>query len=262
MPQNYFVTGMPRSGKTTLLRRIAKRLREQGLRVGGFTSPEEKTHGTRTGFYVQDINSGKIAELADINIDGPKISKYHVNVKSFESIALPVLTRFKDYDVIIVDEIGMMELKSQQFADLLDELLESNTPLIASLHNDLVDKYGYYGEVLYLSEDTREFLYTDLIRKASSIKEGKRKPAPRIPEVKPMKEGKNVPPPAPQEKQKQQKEKEKERQKEARKAKRPPEDEREDEKDDFGSHYEEEEERSQKGKRRSLMDKIVDLLGF
>ena len=154
MPQNYFVTGMPRSGKTTLLRRIAKRLREQGLRVGGFTSPEEKTHGTRTGFYVQDINSGKTAQLADINTDGPKVSKYHVNVKAFEGIALPVLTRFKDYDVIIIDEIGMMELKSQQFSDMLDALLESGTPLIASLHNDLVDKYGYYGEVLYLSEDT------------------------------------------------------------------------------------------------------------
>ena len=63
MPRNYFITGMPKAGKTALLRRLIKALKAKGLRVGGLISPEERHHGTRTGFYVKDVASGKIARL-------------------------------------------------------------------------------------------------------------------------------------------------------------------------------------------------------
>jgi nucleoside-triphosphatase len=155
MPQNFFVTGMPKSGKTTLLMRIVEELRKKGLKVGGFTSPEEKHHGTRTAFYVVDIATGKQALLASVDGDGPKVSKYHVDVRSFETVAVPALDR-SGYDVIVIDEIGAMELQSGKFRELVDELLESPVPLIASLHRDCVDKYGAYGEVMMLTSDNHE----------------------------------------------------------------------------------------------------------
>jgi len=163
MAQNFFITGAPKAGKTTLLRKVIAALRKRGLRVCGFISPEEKHHGTRTGFYVEDIVTMKLGRLADVNADGPKVSKYHVDIKAFEGVALPVMKGFGKYDVIIIDEIGRMELKSRKFLDALDRILDSKTPLIASLHQDYIEEYGAIGHVIYLTDTNREAVYNDLL---------------------------------------------------------------------------------------------------
>jgi nucleoside-triphosphatase len=170
MPQNFFITGLPKAGKTMLLRRLIKALKAQGLKVGGLISPEDKHHGTRTGFYVKDIGTGGIARLADMNSDGPKVSKYHVDVKSFESVAVPAMEGFEGYDVVIIDEIGPMELKSMKFADLLDRILDSDTPLIASLHEDFAARYVVNGDVILLAENNREAVYDELLESVRSIR--------------------------------------------------------------------------------------------
>ncbi|MEW5997095.1 MAG: NTPase [Candidatus Micrarchaeota archaeon] len=165
MPQNFFVTGRPKSGKTTLIMRVVEELRKMGLRVGGFITPEEKEHGTRKGFHVKDLESGKAAPLAVAGGGGPKVGKYGVDVKSFEGIALPAMERFGEYDVIVVDEIGRMELESAGFADALDEILKSKTPLVATLHRDFVERYGPFGEVFTLTVENHEMVYNELVGK-------------------------------------------------------------------------------------------------
>jgi nucleoside-triphosphatase len=183
MPQNFFITGLPKSGKTGLLRRLIKALKARGLKVGGLISPEEKHHGTRTGFYVKDIGTGRIARLAEMNADGPKVSKYHVDVKSFESVAVPAMEGFDGYDVVIIDEVGPMELKSAKFADLLDRILDSDTPLIASLHADLASRYVVNGDVILLAENNREAVYDELLESIGSIgKKAAKKKAAQAPE--------------------------------------------------------------------------------
>ncbi len=168
MPRNFFVSGTPKSGKTTLLKRIVEELKKRGLRVGGFITPEEKYHGTRKGFYVQDIETGKIALLASVDAEGPKVSKYHVDIRSFESVAIPSMTNVDNYDVFVIDEIGRMELKSQKFISLLDKIFESPVPLIASLHRDYIGQYGVYGEIVILTPTNREAVFLDLLNKATA----------------------------------------------------------------------------------------------
>ncbi len=178
MPQNFFITGLPKAGKTVLLRRLIKALRARGLKVGGLISPEEKHHGTRTGFYVKDVSSGRITRLADVNADGPKVSKYHVDVKSFESVAVPAMESHQSFDVFVIDEIGPMELKSMKFSDLLDDILESDTLVVASVHNDLAPRYGFNGELILLADTNREAVFQQLLlrtRDISKKKERKRK---------------------------------------------------------------------------------------
>jgi len=249
MPLNFFITGMPKSGKTTLLARIAAELKSHGLRVGGFISPEEKTHGTRTGFYVQDIDSGEIGLLADVNANGPRVSKYHVDIKSFEDIALPPLRRLDDYDVIIVDEIGRMELKSQKFSDALDRVLESSTPLIASLHGDFVDRYGQSGEVIFLEDNNREAVFRDLVDKVKAIgrkqKKAKpeKKPAPKKATKTPKAAGKKAMAAKPVPKKKAV------RKAEAVKMAKKPE-------------KKKEKEAEEKGKEKGVVEHLKDLLGF
>ncbi|MEM4359284.1 MAG: NTPase [Candidatus Bilamarchaeaceae archaeon] len=167
MPRNFFITGLPKSGKTTILRKLIEEFKKRGLKVGGFISPEEREHGTREGFYVQDIDTGRIGRLASTKGDGPKVSKYHVDIKSFESIAVPIMKKVDEYDVLIIDEIGRMEMKSKKFVELLDEVFESQTPVIASIHQDYVLTYAVNGEIFVVTPTTREAVFIDLLNKAT-----------------------------------------------------------------------------------------------
>ncbi len=188
MPRNFFIKGEPKSGKTTLLKELVAELKKSGLNVGGFVSPEERHHGTRTAFRVMDVRSGKMAELANVKGDGPKVSKYHVDVRSFESIAVPAMEGFDQYDVFVIDEIGVMEMKSRQFARLLDRIIESDTPLIAALNERFVDKFGNSGEILELDADSRGEVFEKLLEEArGSITRKERKAAEKKPEAKPAK---------------------------------------------------------------------------
>ena len=155
MPNNFFLSGLPKAGKTTLLHRLIKKLESEGYSIGGFISPEIKEHGTREGFYVEDIATGKTALLASLSGGGPRVSKYYVDVKSFESVALEFLRNTKKYDVIIIDEIGRMELESEKFANALENVLNGPTPVIASLHHNFIPEYEYSGEVYPLTETNR-----------------------------------------------------------------------------------------------------------
>ena len=169
MTNNFFISGIPKAGKTTLLNRIIKELKSQGYSVGGFVSPEIKEHGTREGFYVEDVASGKTALLASTVGDGPKISKYHVDVKSFESIALPCMHDTKKYDVVFIDEIGRMELESVKFGDALEELLQSPKPIIASLHGDFVREYENFGNVYRMTENNRNEVEMEIMNSLMKI---------------------------------------------------------------------------------------------
>jgi len=168
MPQNYFLTGMPKSGKTSVLWQLVKELRKSGLKVGGFVSPDEKHHGSRTAFHVVDVTTRKKAVLADVNGDGPKVSKYHVNIKSFEDVAIPAMKKYKQHDVIVVDEIGRMELKSKKFSRALDDVLDSDTPIIASLSRDYVKKFEALGEVLRINNQNHEAIHLRLLKETKA----------------------------------------------------------------------------------------------
>ncbi len=181
MPRNYFITGLPKSGKTTLVHRIVEELKARKLKVGGFFSPEERHHGTRTGFFVEDIASGKRRVLASVKGDGPKVSKYHVNVKSFESVSIPAMKEIEKYDVFVVDEIGRMEMRSSVFLKMLDMIFGSDVPVIASISNEYVERYGIEGEVIMLTKTNRDEVLFDLLNKTAEYhkrKKGKgKKPA-------------------------------------------------------------------------------------
>ena len=195
MPRNFFITGEPNAGKTTLLKDIVKELKKKGLRVGGFISPEERHHGTRTGFKVMDVESGKVAVLASLEGDGPKVSKYHVNVPSFESIALPMMKKSGNYDVMVIDEIGVMELKSRKFANMLDELLDSKTPLIATLQHGLLEKFMTEGEVIELDQENRGMVFGKLLSEAKASIVKRLEPTKAMPEkVQKQKPAKKVKP--------------------------------------------------------------------
>ncbi|MBN2026138.1 MAG: NTPase [Actinobacteria bacterium] len=135
MPNNILLTGRPGSGKTTLVLRMVERLDEGGFKAGGFVTEEIREGPQRTGFEVRDLGGGK-AILAHVDRkEKPRVGKYGVDVEAFERIALRALEiGKKEADLLVVDEIGRMELFSTLFRSTLLELLEMHVPILATVH--------------------------------------------------------------------------------------------------------------------------------
>ncbi len=134
-----FLTGRPGIGKTTTCLKAIELLRQQGVRCGGVVSREVREKGTRTGFEFVDVESNETFTLASINGAGPRVGKYHVNLAGIAR-AVAILRNTKA-DVIFMDELGPMELKSRDFRDVVDELVRGDKCLVVVVHGQLAAGY-------------------------------------------------------------------------------------------------------------------------
>jgi nucleoside-triphosphatase len=110
-----FLTGQPGIGKTTAIRIIARGLEIRGKKVEGMISSEIRRAGERIGFQLEDIYTHRVGILAhskNRHYGAPTVGKYHVNLAAIEEIgAAAIRSAANEADVVIVDEIGPMELK-------------------------------------------------------------------------------------------------------------------------------------------------------
>ncbi len=132
MPPRLLVEARPGAGKTTALRRLATLLGEAGLPLSGFTTEEFRERGRRVGFAVESID-GRSATLAHVDLPGPpRVSRYGVDLEAFERVALPAL-RVGQSGVVLIDELGKMELASERFRAAVERLFDSPLALAASV---------------------------------------------------------------------------------------------------------------------------------
>ncbi len=128
---NILLTGYPGVGKTSLVNKIIEKL---ACKIGGFYTHEKREKRRRTGFYITDFDGNQMV-MADVNSDSPyRVSKYGVNVNAFEKVGVNALEKgLKDSDLIIIDEIGKMEMFSKKFCDVLIKVLDSEKPVLATI---------------------------------------------------------------------------------------------------------------------------------
>lgn len=131
------LTGAPGVGKTTAVIRVARELKERGVKVGGIVSREIRTNNTRIGFEFIDLTTNDRSVLASITGNGPKVGKYFVNVAGCRFAAERLKNAVRNSDIIICDEIGPMELKSREFVDSVKNLLYVNKKVIVVVHQKL-----------------------------------------------------------------------------------------------------------------------------
>ncbi len=135
------VTGRPGVGKTTLCLKVYRMLREKGIECSGFVTKEVRKGGRRIGFEVVDLESGEnftLASVASVSScpSSRKVGKYCVNVEEFEFYVGKLESRLGNVvgGVIIIDEVGPMELKSRKFAEFVRKLVDSNSNVLLSIH--------------------------------------------------------------------------------------------------------------------------------
>jgi nucleoside-triphosphatase len=136
MSRRIFLTGRPGIGKTSILLRVIKILKDEGLIVGGMVSQEARQGASRVGFRLIDITNGREGWLAHIHQEsGPSVGKYRVNLHDLQYIGVRAISSAIDTaDIIVIDEIGPMELFSTAFKEAVKRAIESSKILIAVLH--------------------------------------------------------------------------------------------------------------------------------
>jgi nucleoside-triphosphatase len=128
------VEGRPGIGKTTVARRLVNLLRAAGVPLAGFTTEEIREGKGRVGFALETV-SGERGILAHVDLPGPpRVGKYGVDLAGFERVALPALRKPGEKGVVIVDELGKMELASGPFRQAVLQLLDEDVALVATVH--------------------------------------------------------------------------------------------------------------------------------
>ncbi len=155
--KNFLVTGRPGIGKTTCVMKTVDILRSRGVNVGGMVTLEQRREGRRIGFKVVDLASGKSAWLARVDVPGSvKVGKYTVLLGNLKRVGVEAIRRALDSaDVIVVDEIGPMELKSRSFRDAVWDALESSKPVLATIH--VAASRNLFGRYVYTREDIETY---------------------------------------------------------------------------------------------------------
>jgi nucleoside-triphosphatase len=130
------LTGSPGVGKTTVLLKTVEVLKAKGYSVGGMISREIRSRGIRVGFEVLDLSSGKQGWLAHVNQkSGPQVGKYRVNLNDLNGVgAVAILKSAENSDVIVIDEIGPMELFSENFKEAVRKALEGTKLVVGVVH--------------------------------------------------------------------------------------------------------------------------------
>jgi nucleoside-triphosphatase len=151
-------------------------LRAQGVQVGGFVTGELREGGRRVGFAVETFDGAR-ATLAHVSLPGPpKVSRYGVDLEAFEQVALPALEEGKDADVVVLDELGKMELASDPFCESVLALFESALRVIATIHvfrHPFTDalKRCKGVERLSVTKETRDALPDELAARLQSARD-------------------------------------------------------------------------------------------
>ena len=122
---NVLLTGPPRCGKTTLLKNIIK---EADLNAVGFYTEEVVEGSRRVGFDIVMLSGERFRLASKKESFTPKVGSYSVYVRNIDRVCDMLNSQINegDWQVIVIDEIGKMELLSLKFRKLILNILETN----------------------------------------------------------------------------------------------------------------------------------------
>jgi len=158
-------TGSPGVGKSTLVQKVVSGTK---MKVGGILAREKRYKDRRTGFELLDLATGVVGILADESGDGPQLGKYRVHLDDLDRIGAQAVENALSCDLIVVDEVGPMELSSYRFVSAVEKAIASPKPMLVVLHqwsnHRLAKKIRASFQVVTVTRENRDSLAEEITR--------------------------------------------------------------------------------------------------
>ncbi|MDF1550934.1 MAG: nucleoside-triphosphatase, partial [Bacteroidales bacterium] len=139
----FIVTGGIAEGKTSFLINLANELKGNGFSLGGFFAPRTLEHNKTIGYRLISVETGeesgflKLKESA-VNEGIGRFEIENAGLTFGEKLLTP--QAIKNKQLIIIDEIGKLELNDGGWKDSFEKLVRiSDQYILISVRNDFVD---------------------------------------------------------------------------------------------------------------------------
>lgn len=163
--KNIFIEGDIKSGKSFILNNVLKRL---NIKFGGFKTLPLYYEGKKIGFKLIDLMNYNEEIVALYNFDGNLI----VNSYVFDDFGVKALENgLKNYDLIVMDELGFFEDNSEKFKEKVFEVLKSEKNVIAVIKkkkNDFLNRVSELGTIFKVENSNREKIIEEIIKEAKN----------------------------------------------------------------------------------------------
>ncbi len=130
------ITGLPGAGKTTALLSVIDMLKKDDLKIGGMINEPIMEGRYRVGFTTKNFMTGEIETFASTDIESKiMVGKIGVDISKLETIGVNAIKQAcEECDIIIIDEVGKVEVESELFCQVVKDALDVDKPMILTLH--------------------------------------------------------------------------------------------------------------------------------
>lgn len=132
------ITGLPGAGKTTALLSVLNMLSKDDpeLKIGGMINEPIIEGRYRIGFTTRNLQTGEMVTFAHTSITSKiMVGKIGVDIEKLNSVGVSAIkSACEDCDIIVIDEVGKMEVESEDFCQTVRDSLDVDKPMIITLH--------------------------------------------------------------------------------------------------------------------------------
>lgn len=130
------ITGLPESGKTFTLLKIIEMLDDENTIIGGMITKPIFKKDKKVGFEIVNWMTKETAQLAEHDPEKATTEDgFLVDKDVLEDLGVKAIDQASnEADIIIIDEVGKLEVESEVFVAAVKNALETDKPLILTLH--------------------------------------------------------------------------------------------------------------------------------
>jgi nucleoside-triphosphatase THEP1 len=144
-PGSVIIHGEIGSGKTRFVQRLVTALTKDHVRVGGIICPRILHQGETVGYKVQDIKTTKEKLLATLEPPGVQIGRFYLSEQALAFAQSAINSAVSTDEVVVVDEVGRLELKGGGYARALRPVLRSKAVCVLCIRSafvkDIIERF-------------------------------------------------------------------------------------------------------------------------
>lgn len=141
------ISGKQREGKTTFLKEVIVLLKKENIFFDGIIAEGIDKDGERIGFDLIRLKTGKSYPLSTTipTLNYTQYGPFFFNDTIFQEVNSSLKNTVAD--LVIIDEIGPLEIQDKGWAPAIEQLLKNNTPMIWVVRKSLLERVTNHWEV-------------------------------------------------------------------------------------------------------------------